>query len=208
MAFFEALGGKIINAGQSIAQSTKNFADVTKLNSTVSDLEKQIMDMYTIIGKAYYEQHKNDANAEERQRIMAVNALFQQIDGIKRQIKEIEGLTKCPNCGADVPRDALFCNNCGSKIVKESTGRRCTNCGMPLVTDSVFCAHCGTKVEQEEIKAENVGAAGDNQKHCPICNAILSDEDAFCSGCGNPVKQALKTEEVADVAQESGNEEV
>lgn len=208
MAFFETLGGKIINAGQSIAQSTKNFADVTKLNSTVSDYEKQIMDLYTIVGKAYYERHKNDVNAEERQRIMAINALFKQIEDLKQQVKEIEGLTKCPNCGGDVPRDALFCNNCGSKIIKETAGRHCSNCGMPLAADSMFCAHCGTKVELEAAKVENTEVSAGEQKLCPVCQAVLTDEDVFCSGCGTPVGQNTQTEETAKASPETENEEV
>lgn len=208
MAFFETLGGKIINAGQSIAQSTKNFADVTKLNSAVSDYEKQIMDLYTIVGKAYYERHKDDANAEERQRIMAINSLFKQIDDLKQQVKEIEGFTKCPNCGGDVPRDALFCNNCGSKIVKETAGRHCSNCGMPIAADSMFCAHCGTKVEQEAAKVENTEVPAGEQKFCPVCHATLTDEDVFCSGCGTPVNQPPQNAEAANSAMETANEEV
>ncbi|MBR1495084.1 MAG: zinc ribbon domain-containing protein [Acidaminococcaceae bacterium] len=208
MAFFETLGGKIINAGQSIAQSTKNFADVTKLNSAASDYEKQIMDLYTIIGKAYYERHKNDANAEEQQRIMAINSLFRQIEDLKRQVKEIEGLTKCPNCGGDVPRDALFCNNCGCKIVKETAGRHCSNCGMPIAADSMFCAHCGTKVEQEAANVANAEVPAGSQKLCPVCHAVLTDEDVFCSECGTPVSQNTQPGETVNTTPETGNEEV
>ena len=208
MAFFEELGGKIINAGQSIAQSTRNFADVAKLNSSVSDLEKQIIDLYTIVGKAYYERHKDDANAEERQRIMAINALFKQIYDLKHQIKEIEGVVKCQNCGANVSRGTLFCNNCGSKIIEETSGRRCSNCGMPLAEDSMFCANCGTKVVQEEAKAENTGAAAGAQKLCPVCHAVLTGEDVFCSECGTPVNRAPQTEEVVAETPETKNEEV
>ena len=202
MAFFETLGGKIINAGQSIAQSTKNFADVTKLNSAISDYEKQIVDLYTIVGKSYYERHKNDANAEEQQRIMAINTLFKQIDGLKQQIKDIEGIVKCPNCGADVPRDSLFCSSCGSKVVKETAARHCSNCGMPLAADSMFCAHCGTKVEQAEAIVENDKMTETAQKLCPVCHAVLSEEDVFCSECGTPVNKTQQTVEVADAVSE------
>ncbi len=207
MAFFETLGGKIINAGQSIAQSTKNFADVTKLNSAVSDYEKQIMDLYTIVGKSYYERHKTDANAEEQQRITAINALFKQIDDLKQQIKEIEGIEKCPNCGADVPRDALFCNNCGSKIIKEAAGGHCANCGMPLAAGSMFCAHCGTKVEPVNANVGNTGTAEAVQKLCPVCHAVLTDGDVFCSECGSPVNQMQQTGEVAGAVSESATPE-
>lgn len=41
MAFFEQIGKKITNAGQNVAQQTKNFTDVTQLNSAISEREKK-----------------------------------------------------------------------------------------------------------------------------------------------------------------------
>ena len=154
MAFFESLGGKIKNAGQNIAQSTKKFADVTKLKSSISDYEKQINELYFVVGKAYYERHKDDTNAEDRKNLDAINSLFKQISELKEEIREKEGIATCPNCGKDVPGDAMFCNNCGCKIVKEPEVRLCANCGKPLPENSMFCAHCGTKVETAEEKTE------------------------------------------------------
>ena len=42
MSFFDNFSKKISQAGQGAAQSAKNFAAVTKLNSMVSDEEKKI----------------------------------------------------------------------------------------------------------------------------------------------------------------------
>ena len=37
MAFFEQLGKRLTDAGQNVVQQTKNLADVTQLNSAISD---------------------------------------------------------------------------------------------------------------------------------------------------------------------------
>ena len=42
MAFFEEIGKRLTNAGQNVAQQTKNLADVAQLNSAISDKEKKI----------------------------------------------------------------------------------------------------------------------------------------------------------------------
>ena len=152
MAFFNDLGGKIKNAGQSIANSTKNFADVTKLKKGISDNEKQIAELYAVIGKSYYENHKDDSDAENKEDILKINTLVEQVEELKQQIREIEGFKKCPNCGSDVPVDALFCNQCGSKIEKEAEPeavKQCPNCGKDLTSDSVFCSNCGCKITNE-----------------------------------------------------------
>lgn len=49
---------------------------------------------------------------------------------------------KCDACGHNNPSQAQFCNNCGSKIIKEIT---CGNCNEKLPKDAKFCHHCGTK---------------------------------------------------------------
>ena len=54
MSFFDQIGKRITDAGQGVAQQTKNFADVTRLNSAISDKEKRISQLYQSIGKTYY----------------------------------------------------------------------------------------------------------------------------------------------------------
>jgi hypothetical protein len=180
MAFLNSLGGKLKNAGQSIAQSTRNFADVTKLKKSISDYEKQIAGLYTIIGKAYYEKHKDEADAESKENIVKITSLFEEINELKLQIKEIEGLVKCPNCGCDVPADAAFCNHCGGKIQKEPEGiSKCPNCGKEVPEDALFCNSCGCKITKEaEVKS------------CSNCGQPLAEDSAFCVHCGTKVEQA------------------
>lgn len=179
MAFFDALGDKIKNAGQTIAQSTKNFTDVTKYKNTISDYEKQIIALYTVVGKDYYERHKNDPNTEDKKNIDAISSLFNQISELKQKIKELEGVTKCPNCGNDVPQNALFCNNCGCKISKEEqSNKKCPNCGGLVPQDALFCNNCGCKIPEEP-----------KSKRCSKCGKPLAEGSLFCASCGTKVEQ-------------------
>lgn len=160
MAFFEELGKKISNAGQGVAQQTKNFADVAKLNSAISEKERQIAQLYTQIGSQFYDRHKDDTGSEFPEQIAAITALINEIAQCRENIKAIKGLIKCPGCGADIPAGTLFCNTCGTRIVQEQqpapqpvqaapTGatRFCTSCGSPVPEGYAFCTNCGNKLD-------------------------------------------------------------
>ena len=156
MAFLEQLGKRLSDAGQGAAQQAKNFTDVTRLNSAISDKEKKITQLYASIGQAYYQRHRSDPDAEELQQIEAVNALFAEIAQCQEEIKQIKGIVKCPSCGADVPLQAAFCNSCGAKMepaapqaaVHTEDTKICPVCGAASPRENRFCTSCGTKFDE------------------------------------------------------------
>lgn len=163
MDFFEKLGKRISDMGSAVAQNTKNFADTASLQKANSDNKKKIEQLYTAIGKAYYEIHKDEANDEQAASMAEITALLAQIAENDEKIKQIKGVTKCANCGADIASDAMFCNNCGTKVVRETAPveaapaapvaapaaeaqRLCPTCGQPVGKDNMFCNNCGAKL--------------------------------------------------------------
>ena len=139
--------------GQGVAQQTKNFADVTRLNSTISDKEQQMAQLYQSIGLAYYQRHQTDETSEFQTEMEEIKRLQTEIAQAQEEIKQIRGITKCPNCGADVPFQASFCNCCGTKLTAPiskpaPTGGQhiCPACGAACEADNLFCIHCGTKL--------------------------------------------------------------
>lgn len=48
----------------------------------------------------------------------------------------------CPNCRADVPAGASFCQGCGTKLAAPA----CPACAQPTTPGSVFCLRCGTRL--------------------------------------------------------------
>ena len=157
MAFLEQLGKKLSDAGQGVAQQTKNFTDVTRLNNAISDKEKAISQLYSVLGQAYYESHSKDPSAEEQETIASINALFAEIVECAEEIKQIKGVAKCPGCGGDVPLSSAFCPSCGTKIVREADAapseaatRTCPGCGAQVPAGNLFCTSCGTRLDGGE----------------------------------------------------------
>ena len=61
MTFFDEIGKKITDGGQKAAEQARIFAEVNRLNGQVSEQERLIAQLYTQIGKDYYEAHKEDS---------------------------------------------------------------------------------------------------------------------------------------------------
>ena len=154
MAFFEQLGKRLTDAGQNVAQQTKNFADITQLNSAISDKEKKISQLFLNIGQMYYEGHKGDESAEYRETINEIDTLYNEIAQNREKIKQIKGVVKCPKCGSDVPLNAAFCNTCGAKMDRSGTvggtdaaQRTCPACHAAVDAENAFCNNCGAKLD-------------------------------------------------------------
>ncbi len=54
----------------------------------------------------------------------------------------------CPNCNAEAPADAAFCDNCGMPLTAVNPGPElepgiCPNCGAEVPVNALFCDQCG-----------------------------------------------------------------
>ncbi len=60
---------------------------------------------------------------------------------------------ECINCSADIPTQAKFCPECGSRVEKQDS-QICANCGERLKPGAKFCQNCGTPVKAGFEEAE------------------------------------------------------
>jgi len=102
----------------------------------------------------YYEAHKHDPEAQYQEDIAKISNLYSEIAQSQEKIKQIKGVVKCPQCGADVPLNAAFCNACGAKIEHDSVAKTngginkiCPVCHFAVDPEDSFCNHCGAKIE-------------------------------------------------------------
>lgn len=156
MAFFDEIGRKVSAGGQQAVKQGKALAEIARLNAQISDLEKSISQQYLQIGKMYYEVHKEDGNAEQRELIETINGAFVTIRQCKEQITRLKGTTQCPKCGAGIASGAAFCSVCGEKIPAGSEMR---------AEEVVYCKYCGKAIQK-------------GQKFCTGCGQPLAADDA------------------------------
>ena len=153
MAIFDKLSKTVTEAGQKTMAKTMELADVARLNSMISDEERTISDLYAQIGKLYRTLHQNDYEADFAGMIKAITESEDKIYQYHNQIKDIKGVQRCENCGAEVPKGAAFCSSCGAAMPKPQSKMpaetaTCRFCGAELEKGARFCASCGHSVEE------------------------------------------------------------
>lgn len=160
MAFFDELGKKISQAGQSAVQKGKELADIARINSAVSDEERKIDDNYREIGKLYCSLRGENPDVDFAAMIAAIRESEGKIVEYKQQIKDIKGVVCCEKCGAEVSSNAAFCSACGAP--------------MPVVKPVEAQPEESPAQEEgasEEQPAESAQAAGDVQTEAEPENA-------------------------------------
>lgn len=159
MAFFDELGKKLTQTSQDVVQKTKDTAEVLKLNNMIADAEKSIENLYTQLGKAYFELYADSPEDALAQIVNDIKLAQTTITDCQREIQQLKGLYSCTNCGANLEKDALFCSRCGTKVERpveapataEENAYRCKKCGASVPEEYAFCINCGTKAEREPV---------------------------------------------------------
>ena len=162
MSFFDELSKKITQTGQTAVQKTRDFADITKLNSMISDETHHQEELYAQIGKQYYERYAEVSGNEFEDLIKSIIKSKETVEQYQMQIKQIKGITNCPACGAEVPFSSAFCDSCGERIVhnpaltnsQSNSGRRCPACGAAINDGQKFCISCGNAIAEIDDHVE------------------------------------------------------
>lgn len=158
MAFFDNMRGKLNQASQTTVQKAKEFSEIAKLNATIATTERQINELYSKLGYEVYCAY-NEAPLPEVEGLLGqLKELHRNIENCRAQIKEINAVETCPNCGARITKEMIFCSGCGTKLavpqpepvvqVEEEAQEPifCGACGTELAPDSIFCTNCGNRV--------------------------------------------------------------
>lgn len=212
MAFFDNLTKKVSEASATAIQKGKEFTDIARLNSLVSDEEKKITNAYYQIGKLYVSIHRKDYEKDFAGMIETIVESEEKIVTLKKQIEDIKGVVRCDSCGAEVARGSVYCSSCGAEMPRVQTmgdpdSVKCESCGEYVKRGMRFCTNCGNPMSQnvnpreqhtdEDIIIQHPNEQNDdllspqsavsvdiNNKICPKCGSELDDGSVFCANCG------------------------
>lgn len=156
MAFFDELGKKISHTGQEAVKQTIIMANVAKYNSTISAEEGKLSELYGLLGRKYYEQHKGDEILEYSELMEQIARIIEGIEVLRAKVQEEKGVVVCASCGSEVSINSAFCSVCGSKVeinrsVEDCNASllACPHCGKEVSNDCTFCTFCGSKIERD-----------------------------------------------------------
>jgi len=150
MPLFDDIGKKITKTTQSAIKGTKDLADISRLNSQISDEQKLLNSFFMQIGKKYYEMFSDSADENFSSLCASITECMSRITNLRSEIQTIKGIKRCAGCGAELPVTTTFCGTCGYDTRKASEAGnqpgKCPNCNRDLGGNLPFCTDCGQKL--------------------------------------------------------------
>lgn len=116
MSTWDDLKGSLFAAGRDVSQKAKEVSEIAKLKMDIHSKEDFVEKQYAILGKAYYEENKDNASEKDVEQFHVITEAIEEIYRMKQQVLDIQGVVQCPNCGKKVPEDNSFCNACGARL--------------------------------------------------------------------------------------------
>lgn len=92
MDYIKKFGNTITEHGKAAADKAKEMADVVGLKSQIASCEDVIKKNYAEIGRMYYEQHMDDADAEFEKQCTAITNAKKGIEDLQKKIREVKGV--------------------------------------------------------------------------------------------------------------------
>lgn len=143
---------------------TENGSQIAEAENGRIGAKKAIDDAIYGLGKAYFEENKDNTESE----------FAAQIDLVHTRIKEeylwhqyrlsLDGQRMCDSCQSMITADSAFCNRCGAPVAPmdfspivhitnpeqaanvSAQGPCCPKCGTQLIAGAMFCEACGAKI--------------------------------------------------------------
>lgn len=195
MAFFDDLGKKLSQAGQTAVQKTREMTEISRLNGAIAEQERKLSDTYIEIGKLYVLMHEEDYDSKFSVMINLLKESEQKIKDFRQQIQNIKGVAHCEKCGAEIGNNVAFCSFCGTRqpqYLYDGTAPlvKCEKCGAMVDATAKFCVSCGQPIPEKK-NVEDIDALtynlSNNKNVCANCNAENSANSVFCTQCGTKI---------------------
>lgn len=119
MAFWDKLSETVSSKSKEVADKAKEIAEVTSLSGKISAQESLVDKYYKEIGRFVYEHKDEQCDNGLEERFKLVDAAYEEIECLKKEIRKIKGIKLCESCGAEVSADAAFCPKCGTAVPEE-----------------------------------------------------------------------------------------
>lgn len=200
MSILDDMEQKVTNFINAGTDKARDVSETMRITNEIREEEKKQEQLYKNLGYFYYKSCFENAEGEAKKLCLEIRESQNKIAMNREQLKIIKGIVKCPNCGAEVSNQSMFCNVCGGQLVqkKEKTNNLCSNCGAKIEEGYLFCTSCGSKVSDMKKKEQNVLECSDIER-CPNCGKEINPENAFCTSCGTKIekkKPELKLEQM------------
>lgn len=154
MGRFQDLGSKLNSLADNAGKKSGELVEQARLNADISRLQADIEDLQFELGKAYYEQYRDNPAGPFEETVRQVIRCEQEIRQRNIRLLALKGMMYCPGCDLPVGVGDGFCSRCGTPLPKPKLSQEednCPNCEAPLCGGQAYCPKCGYLVHEEQV---------------------------------------------------------
>lgn len=154
MPSFSDIGKKLSSLAESAGKKSSEVLETARLNSEIAGFEDNIADLQFELGRAYYEQNKDNPDGPFEEIVRQILRCEQEIRIRSERLISLKGMMYCPSCDAVIGMGDDFCSKCGAPLptVKQEKAEdmaECINCGAQLSIEQAYCNKCGYLVQDK-----------------------------------------------------------
>ena len=105
----------LVNAGKEVESMAKDASAIAKIKIDIHNKEVFLEKQYALLGKAFYEAHK-DEDIEEQVYFTSIKEAEVELVELNAKLMAVQGSVECPSCGSKQPQDKAFCADCGAAL--------------------------------------------------------------------------------------------
>lgn len=196
MPLFEDLGKRLSEVAKSAGKMTRDVAETTRINLQINTRQEEIEKCYVQLGKAYYARQTAGGGSTEAMDALCgqISEMIAECEDLQKQVDDLKGQRRCPNCGSIQSATSSFCSDCGERLSAEKPSS-------PAEGVTITWPEAATEVKGEAAKpdqAEPQAFAAPAAEEAPETAEVTSES---CE-CGCAENQETECE-CADCAQAS-----
>ncbi len=105
----------LVNAGKEVESMAKDASAVAKIKIDIHNKEVFLDKQYALLGKAYYDAHK-DEEVEENVYFPSIKEAEEELAQLNADLLAAQGSVECSSCGSKQPENSAFCSDCGGSL--------------------------------------------------------------------------------------------
>ena len=119
--FAGKFGESVERGAKTVSNSSKKFAEKTKIKREMARVESDINTDYIELGKVMYEKICSDPDSDFITTINDIKEKTLKLDELKAELMSLEDKVFCENCGSQIRREQVYCDKCGKKVAEDET---------------------------------------------------------------------------------------
>lgn len=121
MDFLDNAVSKAKEAFDVAYKKTNEVVSTQKQKFDVASIENKLSKDFEALGRIYFDIIKDTEPEDQRVKGLAdeIKTKNERIKELREEINNAKNKRICPECNANISKDAVFCSNCGAKLIVE-----------------------------------------------------------------------------------------